>query len=260
MGRIFPALIVLNLVWAVGSVMVGVGADRLFANWITGGINPESLPTLSFLISFFIALATGTSWGTMSILFPLILVPTHQSSDGNTTIFYSTVAGTLSGSVAGDHVSPISDTTVLTALACECQLLRHVVTQTPYVVVTIIISVLFGTLPIGAETWPNIVSILLGALVTTLFARFVCVPVTSPIGRYDIITEAILKIKKDPELSELRELTKRFYAEGIKIAGNEMKMEEEVPEDVSRNTISTNTDTIALSRAEKANHVSEDFA
>ena len=49
----------------------------------------------------------------MSILFPLVLVPTFQSSGGDEVIFYSTVAGILFGSVAGDHMSPISDTTVL---------------------------------------------------------------------------------------------------------------------------------------------------
>jgi len=50
------------------------------------------------------ALATGTSWGTMSILFPLILVPTYEASGGDAIIFYSVTAGVLSGSVAGDHV------------------------------------------------------------------------------------------------------------------------------------------------------------
>ena len=62
-GRIFPALIVLTLAWASGSIMLAVGADRLFSSWIVGGISPEALPTLSFLISLFMALATGTSWG-----------------------------------------------------------------------------------------------------------------------------------------------------------------------------------------------------
>lgn len=57
MGRVFPASIVLTLAWASGSVMSSVGCDRLFASWIVGGINPEILPTLSFLISLFMALA-----------------------------------------------------------------------------------------------------------------------------------------------------------------------------------------------------------
>ena len=58
-GRIFPAIIVLTLAWASGEVMVAVGADRLFAGWIVGGIPPQMLPTLSFIVSLFMALATG---------------------------------------------------------------------------------------------------------------------------------------------------------------------------------------------------------
>jgi len=64
MGRIVPALIVLTLAWATGAIMTAVGVDRLFAAWILGGLSPDSLPTLSFLISAVMALATGTSWGT----------------------------------------------------------------------------------------------------------------------------------------------------------------------------------------------------
>lgn len=59
-GRVFPATIVLTLAWASGSIMGSVGCDRLFASWIVGGVNPESLPTLSFLISLFMALAVSS--------------------------------------------------------------------------------------------------------------------------------------------------------------------------------------------------------
>jgi len=199
MGRIFPALIVLTLAWASGAIMVAVGADRLFSRWITGGISAESLPTLSFVISGFMALATGTSWGTMTILFPLICVPTYQVSNGDPTIFYATIAGILSGSVAGDHVSPISDTTVLSALASDCQLLRHVSTQAPYSVCVFILSILFGTLPIGRDAWPNIVGILLGTVAIVLFVYGVGVPVLCESGRYDIFTQLWILIQRDPE-------------------------------------------------------------
>ena len=69
---------------------------------------------LLIIINYFcyMELFVGTSWGTMSILFPLLVIPTFQASNGNAIIFYSTIAGVLSGSVAGDHMSPISDTTV----------------------------------------------------------------------------------------------------------------------------------------------------
>mmetsp|Transcript_12523 Transcript_12523/g.25935 ORF Transcript_12523/g.25935 Transcript_12523/m.25935 type:complete len:243 (-) Transcript_12523:220-948(-) len=195
-------------------MMVDVGADRLFARWIVDGVDAESLPTLSFLISFFMALATGTSWGTMSILFPLILVPTYDASNGDATIFYATTAGILSGSVAGDHVSPISDTTVLSALACDCQLLAHVATQFGYVLVVVLISIIFGTVPIGNDAWPNIIGILLGALVIGLFVFFLCVPVISQNGKFDIITEIVMRSRKRrgrEELAQIKEDTQAVY-------------------------------------------------
>jgi hypothetical protein len=214
MSRIFPALVVLNLAWAVGSIMVDIGADRLFSRWIVHGLDPNILPTLSFVITFLLSLATGTSWGAMTILFPLLLVPTYEASDGNATIFYSTVAGILSGGVAGDHVSPISDTIALCALACDCQILRHITTQTPYVMVVLLVSILVGTLPIGSEVWPNFLSILVGCLLVILFTYFVCVPVALTTGRYDIITELGLRFFPNSELLELRENTKKFHLNG----------------------------------------------
>merc|ERR1711953_198150 len=204
--RVFPALIVLTLAWATGSVMTAVGADRLFAKWIFG-LAPEALPTISFLISLLMALATGTSWGTMSILFPLVLVPTYTTANGDAEIFYAVVAGILSGSVAGDHMSPISDTTVLSALACDCNLLAHVGTQAPYAAVVVVVSILLGTLPIGYGAWPNIIGILLGAALLIGFAFVVCAPVLSATGKFDVFTELYISIFKDEGLMALKEDT-----------------------------------------------------
>jgi hypothetical protein len=146
----------------------------------------------------------GTSWGTMSILFPLILVPTWQASGGDATIFYATTAGVLSGSVAGDHISPISDTTVLSALACDCQLLSHVSTQAPYAILVIMVSVILGTVPIGYDGWPNIIGILLGAVVIGAFVYGVCPQVISPTGNFDIFVELFLKFNADSPLHQLK--------------------------------------------------------
>ena len=88
MTKIFPALIVLTLAWAAGSMMGDVGTDRLFSSWIVGGVDPTTLPTLSFIISLLIATALGSSWGTMAILFPLITIPTFEASGGDPGIFY----------------------------------------------------------------------------------------------------------------------------------------------------------------------------
>jgi Na+/H+ antiporter NhaC len=211
MGRIFPALIVLTLAWASGAIMIGVGADRLFSRWIVGGIDPKALPTLSFIISMFMALATGTSWGTMSILFPLILVPTYDASNGDPTIFYAVTAGVLSGSVAGDHMSPISDTTVLSALACDCDLIAHVTTQVPYAMLVVLTSIILGTVPIGYDAWPNIIGILLGAILLIGFVYGLCAPVVNATGRFDPVTELFIKFssrgEKESSLLLLKEDT-----------------------------------------------------
>jgi Na+/H+ antiporter family len=135
----------------------------------------------------------------------LICLPTYQISDGDPTIFYATVAGILSGAVAGDHMSPISDTTVLAALASDCKLLAHVVTQAPYATIVIIVSILFGTLPIGRAAWPNIVGILLGFVALCMFVWGICVPIVSPTGRFDIFTLLYMKVKGGScELLELQ--------------------------------------------------------
>jgi hypothetical protein len=232
MGRVFPALIVLTLAWASGSIMVAVGADRLFSSWIVGGVSAASLPTLSFVISLFMALATGTSWGTMSILFPLITVPSYYAANGDEQLFYAVIAGVLSGSVAGDHMSPISDTTVLSALACDCDLLAHVETQAPYVFVVVIVSIILGTIPIGYDAWPNIIGLLLGCGALVGFVYGLCVPVMNPTGRFDILTELYLKWKNvDSPLYKLKEDTIKA-CEGTLETGVKKLPEEDSEEEI----------------------------
>jgi len=231
-GRVFPATIVLTLAWASGSIMTSIGCDRLFASWIVGGVSPESLPTLSFLISLFMALATGTSWGTMSILFPLLLVPSYDAIGGDPTQFYAIVAGILSGSVAGDHMSPISDTTVLSALATECKLMSHVNTQAPYALVAVIVSVLVGTVPIGFDAWPNIIGILIGFVLLGLFVYFFCKPIISPTGAWDPITYLYIKTTKDETLEQLQQDTIRAAnGEDLSFSVDGKKLDEDITGD-----------------------------
>ena len=101
--------------------------------------------------------------------------------------------------------------TVLSSLACECGLLEHVFTQVPYVIVTVIISTLFGTIPIGYGAWPNIVGILLGVLLLVAFVYIVCVPVISPAGRFDIFTEMYLRVWDSADLIQLKVDTAKAY-------------------------------------------------
>jgi len=225
MSRIFLCIVILTLAWSCGAIMTSIGTDRLFSSWITGGAIPyQLLPMLTFLIALLIALSTGTSWGTMAILFPLMLVPTYEASNGDPQIFYATTSAILGGAVAGDHMSPISDTTVLTSLACDVQLMGHVNTQAPYVFWVVLFSILLGYIPAGYGAYPNIIGILLGWVACALFVYFICVPVMSPTGAWDIFTR--LCCAKSKEIKELSaDLVKKSNGESLDSEDKEVGVE-----------------------------------
>jgi hypothetical protein len=131
--------------------------------------------------------------------FPLLLVPTYEATDGDPKIFYGVVAGILAGAVAGDHASPISDTTILSSLAAECQVLAHTVTQAPYAFIVVIWSVLVGTIPSGMGAFPNGVSIFLGFLAMIFHVIVTSEFIINKTGRYDIFTELYIRCIKNKE-------------------------------------------------------------
>ena len=89
------------------------------------------LPALFFLVAIGLAFATGTSWGTFGILIPIVLAVVNNDQN----LMVMTVAAVLAGSVGGDHISPISDTTILASAGAQCHHIDHVSTQIPYVMV-----------------------------------------------------------------------------------------------------------------------------
>jgi Na+/H+ antiporter NhaC len=212
MVRIFPAIIILTLAWAASALITAVGTERLFSRLIkSDDFAPEMMPTLAFLLSLMLASATGTSWGTMAIVFPLITVPTYEASGGDPEIFYSTMAGILSGAVAGDHVSPLSDTTLLTVLTTDCGLFAHVSTQTPYIAWVCIVSILVGTFPIGSDTYQVGVAYLLAVLAMLFFVFFLCAKIIDPKGRFDPMTEVYLYWNSSSDLHQLKKDTAKAY-------------------------------------------------
>ncbi|MDQ3191421.1 MAG: hypothetical protein M3Q58_07505, partial [Bacteroidota bacterium] len=115
------AVMILVLAWSLASVT----EDMHTADFITGimlsfDINPIFIPAISFILAALVAFSTGSSWGTMAILYPLMLPATWfmckemgLSEETTLMIFYNVVSTVLAGSVLGDHISPISDTTIL---------------------------------------------------------------------------------------------------------------------------------------------------
>ena len=114
------------------------------------------LPTTSFLLAAIVAFSTGTSFGTMGILLPMIvsLSAAVLSANGGTCqpddpLFLCSIAGILAGAIFGDHCSPISDTTVLSSQSSGCDHMLHVWTQLPYALTIAAASVVLGTIPVG---------------------------------------------------------------------------------------------------------------
>lgn len=215
MEKIFQSLVTLILAWASGQIMQAVGLNRLFGAIITSpGLDYKMLPTISFCISILIAFATGTSWGTMTIMFPLIVVPSYEASSGDLNIVYGVIAGILAGAVAGDHASPISDTTILGAMASECKLLNHVKTQAPYAFITAVWSILVGTIPSGKGSLNNGICILLGFLATVFSTTLPAAASINKTGRFDVVTELYILITKNEYLIKLKEDTKKVFETG----------------------------------------------
>jgi len=132
------AMLVLLLAWSIGQVTNG---DLHAADWLAGVVSdtldPRLLPALTFVLAAGISFATGTSWGTMGILMPLVIPVCLQLTAGGPEgmqqhVLLGTVSSVLAGAVFGDHCSPISDTTVLSSMASACDHVDHVRTQLPY--------------------------------------------------------------------------------------------------------------------------------
>ena len=162
--QMFPALVVLWLAWTLAELSASseatdpagrLGTAVYLAGLLGDAVSSEWMPTLVFLLSAVVSYCTGTSWGTMSLLTPLVIRVTWQLIDPSgeemvhNPIFIASIGAVLAGSIFGDHCSPISDTTILSSRASGCDHMAHVWTQMPYALVVGAVSILAGTIPVG---------------------------------------------------------------------------------------------------------------
>ena len=131
-----PAILILTFAWSISGIMGAKGgyldAQAFVKNNLANSAFPQFLfPAIFFLLAGAIAFATGTSWGTFGVLVPIAV--TILGGSGTLTIL--TVSATLGGAVFGDHISPISDTTILASAGAQCNHVEHVNTQLPYAAV-----------------------------------------------------------------------------------------------------------------------------
>ena len=162
------AMIILVLAWSLASVTEALHTASYLVSILADSLPVELVPATVFILSAITAFTTGTSWGTMGILMPLVIplswavmgVNDMQSPE-HMHIMYSAIASNLAGAVWGDHCSPISDTTVLSSMASSCDHIEHVRTQIPYAMLVATVGLAIGTIP-GGYGMPPLLSIVLG--------------------------------------------------------------------------------------------------
>ena len=142
---------------------------------IGDNIRPHFLPVIIFLVAGLTSYATGTSWGTMAILMPIVIPLSHSVSGlygldaiESTLILQGVISSVLAGCVFGDYCSPISDTTILSSMASGCDHVDHVRTQLPYAILIAIVCMFLGDIPSAYGLSPYLSLGLIGLVVVAV--------------------------------------------------------------------------------------------
>ena len=148
-----PALIILTLAWSLAICTVELHTADFLSSALAGNLSPFLIPAIIFILAAFIAFSTGSSWSTMAILYPIAIPTTYAvataagvSPEVTLELLLNVIATVLAASVLGDHCSPISDTTILSSLASDCNHIDHVRTQLPYALTVGAVAIICVTL------------------------------------------------------------------------------------------------------------------
>ncbi len=155
----WPAVSILLLAWMLGSLIGALGTGDFLGDLVEGSsISPSWLVPTVFVLAAAMAFATGTSWGSFGLLLPIAggIINSVDAPE----LLLPALGAVLAGAVAGDHASPISDTTILSSTGAGCNVITHVVTQLPYVIIAMISAAA------GYVTVALVGSVLLGFAVT----------------------------------------------------------------------------------------------
>lgn len=161
------AIMILVLAWSLGGCcryMLGTG-DFVSSFLNSLGVSLAILPCIIFLVAGFIGFAMGTSWGTIALILPIVVGVFNEGDP----LFLVAVGATLAGAVYGDHISPISDTTILSSAGAKCNHLRHVATQLPYA--TTVMVVCFVCYIVAGFTGNPWISLVLGAVLIVVAVK-----------------------------------------------------------------------------------------
>lgn len=123
-----PAMLILVLAWTLKSMTDSLGATTYVAGLMNGTGLHILMPAVIFLVACFLAFATGTSWGTFGILIPICVAIFPVGAP----LRIISISACMAGAVCGDHISPISDTTIMASAGSGCKHINHVSSQLPY--------------------------------------------------------------------------------------------------------------------------------
>ena len=133
-----PAIAILIFAWTLKGMGDALGIGAFVENLV--GTNTSAsmvIPAILFAIAIFLAFSTGTSWGTFAILVPIAIAMFPGAE--NMEIMIITVSAVLAGAVCGDHISPISDTTIMSSAGAQSNHINHVSTQMQYAAVVAVV-------------------------------------------------------------------------------------------------------------------------
>jgi Na+/H+ antiporter NhaC len=177
-----PALVILCLAWSLAITTRELHTAEFITSALHGFVNPYFMPAIIFVLSALIAFSTGSSWSTMAILFPIaipatwtIAIASGMGNEAATELLFNVIRGILGAAVLGDHISPISDTTILSSLASDCNHLDHVKTQMPYALTVGLISLISVTVAAiwGGSFLSNSIILLIDIGILFLIIKFV---------------------------------------------------------------------------------------
>lgn len=159
--QLLPTALILALAWTLSETTAELGTANFLAEVLAGSLPYWMLPSLIFLVCCAISFSAG-SYGCMLLIMPMAVPIAYTLAFSNAAVqnpwalFCSCVASVLSGSIFGDHCSPVTDTTILSAQGSGCELMDHVKTQMPYALTVAATATLLGTLPAGFGISPLI--------------------------------------------------------------------------------------------------------
>lgn len=168
-SKLFDCMVMLILAWALSAVGDVLGTSEFIVSIVQGTVPYWLVPSIAFIIGVVMSFATGTSWGTFAIVMP-IAIPMAYHLDAS---LFVTIGAVLSGGLFGDHCSPVSDTTILSASGANCELMNHTLTQLPYAAICAVVSFFgFMAAAVTESILVTLVCILVMAVIYLVLAKY----------------------------------------------------------------------------------------